>query len=86
MSIRRESSCVSCGLPCTSRCSYYGSEEIYLVCDKCGSDADKLYDVNGQELCIDCAIEECKDEIIKEYKSEFQELAEMYLSEVNYGD
>lgn len=88
MSIRTEEQCVSCGLPCTSTCMYYGKVDIYLTCDKCGCDTDKLYDVNGQELCVDCATEECKEEIIKEYKSEFQELAEMYLSdcEVTYGD
>ena len=88
MSIRRESQCVSCGLPCTSKCTYRGNYDTFLVCDKCGSDVEKLYDVNGEELCIECAAEVCKEEIIKEYSSEFQELAELYLSdcEASYGD
>lgn len=62
---RTETDCVNCGLPCVGYCAYKNSETIYLTCDKCGSDAERLYKVDYEELCRECAISECKDELVK---------------------
>lgn len=36
-----------------------------LYCDNCGDDVDKLYDVEGSELCEDCAIQDYLDSLDK---------------------
>lgn len=47
-----ESDCVSCGLPCLHEsCPHYKVTRYY--CDMCG-DESTLYELDGQELCIDC--------------------------------
>ena len=51
--IRLESDCVDCGLPCIYQsCPHY--QMVIYECDDCGHEVDKLYDYDGQELCIDC--------------------------------
>lgn len=53
--VKRESGCVSCGLPCLGRaCPHY--EEITLVCDKCGHSVDDLYEYDGGQVCEECLI------------------------------
>lgn len=47
--------CVSCGLPCDSRCSL--SHEAVAVCDRCGKE-EQLYQFEGQELCAECIAEQ----------------------------
>lgn len=48
--IRYESQCVSCGFPCR-----YGACPNYRVkileCDVCHEECEKLYVVDGDELC-----------------------------------
>ena len=76
--IKEESACVSCGLPCVPYCSCNGSE-LVCECDFCRTSTEDLYDVDGLEMCFDCAfdyykdiiVEECKDEIIAEYGEDF---------------
>lgn len=55
--ISERSDCVSCGLPCTSRCAYYGSYSTILTCDSCEDEVDDLYEVDGEQLCEECAKE-----------------------------
>lgn len=69
--VKREDACIHCGLPCVDYCTYKYSYCVEYVCDKCGSSEDKLYEVEGKQLCARCALEECADEIISEYASEF---------------
>lgn len=53
MSLRRESDCVSCGLPCSGRsCPHW--ERMYFECDKCGSE-DVICKIDGDDYCEDCA-------------------------------
>jgi hypothetical protein len=47
--------CVSCGLPCDSRCGL--SHEAVTVCDRCGKE-EQLYQFEGQELCAACIAEQ----------------------------
>ena len=54
MGKRIEDACVGCGLPCTTRCEYYGKKSAILVCDHCGCEPDELYKVDGEEVCEDC--------------------------------
>ena len=74
MGARYEDACIGCGLPCTAVCDYYGRTDVYLTCDKCGCDADKLYKVDDEELCRDCAIDTCHDDFIEYLKDESGEV------------
>lgn len=40
-----------------------GSYKV-LECDCCGESVDTLYEVNGDQLCRKCLLEETKDEFI----------------------
>ncbi len=54
--IRYENQCVDCGFPCRyEACRYYKVE--IPVCGECGEDADKLYRLDGEELCETCVLE-----------------------------
>ena len=61
MGVRYENRCVDCP-PETVRCSKpycrYWNVPIWF-CDnpKCGAENVTLYEVDGEELCLDCAIE-----------------------------
>ena len=53
--VKYENECVGCppemgciGSACPNR------NVKYLYCDKCGDDAEKLYVVDGKEICEDC--------------------------------
>ena len=50
-----ENECVECGKPCFSECPYKAVKHYY--CDHCGNETDKLYEFEGEELCLDCIIE-----------------------------
>lgn len=50
--VEYENECVDCGLPCYGdACPYRHVPHYY--CDECG-DEEKLYEFDGQELCIRC--------------------------------
>ena len=56
MAIRYENQCVDCGFPCRyEACRYY--KVAIPVCDECGEDVDKLYRLDGDELCETCVLE-----------------------------
>ena len=59
MMIRTENECVGCrdvGMPCMgSSCPNRNVKHLY--CDNCKGEADKLYDVDGDELCCDCLMD-----------------------------
>ena len=47
--------CVGCGLPCLGdNCIY--RNVISCTCDKCKKefDAEELYEVDGEDLCVNC--------------------------------
>lgn len=52
-----ESDCVDCGLPCLHKaCPHY--EVTRYICDNCKDDVYELYHFEGQELCVDCVLEQ----------------------------
>ena len=60
--VRTESGCVDCGLPCLhSACPNY----LVLVyeCDRCHDEVDELYEVDGEDLCLDCLRKEFRKEV-----------------------
>lgn len=51
-----ENNCVDCGLPCLGdTCPHKYTAHLY--CDRCNDDVDKLYKVNDEELCSECALD-----------------------------
>ena len=34
-------------------CPYYGKYAV-LICDECGEETDKLFQYDGNEICLDC--------------------------------
>ena len=63
--IKYENDCVSCALPCTGfRCPNFCVPHYY--CDKCGMEAENLFQYDNEELCQDCLLE-----IIPVVNSEF---------------
>ena len=53
---RFENQCVDCGLPCLgSSCPNRNVRVLY--CDNCEGETDKLYVLNGDELCEECLLE-----------------------------
>lgn len=60
MSVRRESDCVDCGLPCFGRsCPHW--ERVYFECDSCGNE-DAIYHIDDGDYCEDCAIKLMNEE------------------------
>lgn len=56
MAIIYENQCVDCGFPCRYEvCRYY--KVRVLECDNCHDEADKLYRLDGMELCESCVLE-----------------------------
>lgn len=55
--IRKENDCYGC--PECKNCGRDKDYEYeYLECDKCKHEAEKLYVLDGQELCKDCLFDE----------------------------
>lgn len=55
--VRYENECVSCGLPCLGNmCPNRNVKRLY--CDKCGDEAETLYEYDGMELCENCVLSE----------------------------
>lgn len=55
----RDNFCVGCPQGCIN-CGRNKDVRVldYLQCDKCGSEANELYDVYGEQLCDDCALKQ----------------------------
>ena len=56
--IKYENECVGCptelgcmGNACPNR------NVPHLYCDKCGDDVERLYEYNGEELCVECLLD-----------------------------
>ena len=56
--IKYENECVGCptelgcmGNACPNR------DVPLLCCDKCGDDVERLYEYNGEELCVECLLD-----------------------------
>lgn len=57
MGVRIENHCCDCkgaGLPCRPNCTRKHVEVWF--CDECDDTNVDLYDVDGRELCADCAL------------------------------
>ena len=51
-----ENHCCDCavpGYPCLGRSCPLVNVEVHY-CDHCGEEIDKIYDVDGEELCEEC--------------------------------
>lgn len=51
-----QNDCVDCPQGCIDCGRKHALYIDSLECDYCGDDADKLYIVDGQQLCSDCAL------------------------------
>lgn len=52
--ITYESDCVGCALHCLGNgCSHYNEVKV-LICDHCGDEADRLYQVDDKQVCEYC--------------------------------
>jgi hypothetical protein len=56
--IKYENDCVGCpdGMPCLGN-SCPNRRVPHLYCDKCGEEAEKLYDLDGENLCEECVLD-----------------------------
>ena len=69
--IKYEDECVGCDLHCIGRaCPYQNVRHLY--CDHCGDEVDRLYLVDGDEVCADCAERLYNDESITESLEEIR--------------
>ena len=60
--VKTESGCVDCGLPCIGiSCPYF--RVLVLRCDRCHSEVDELYEVDGEDLCEDCLKKEFRKDV-----------------------
>lgn len=57
--IKEESFCVDCGLPCLGE-SCPNKHVKVRYCDRCQS-SDAVYEMNGEDLCSDCAADAIKE-------------------------
>ena len=57
--IKYQNDCRGCAVPAYpclgDSCPLRHSRHLY--CDKCGDDVEKLYYLNGEELCKNCVLE-----------------------------
>lgn len=57
--IKYQNDCCGCAVPAYpclgDSCPLRHSRHLY--CDKCGDDVEKLYYLNGEELCKNCVLE-----------------------------
>lgn len=55
MAIIYENQCVDCGFPCRYEdCRHF--KVRVLECDNCHDEVDKLYQLDGMELCESCVL------------------------------
>ena len=60
--VKTESGCVDCGLPCNGvACPNY--RVLVFECDLCHDEVDELYEVDGEDLCLDCLKKEFRKEV-----------------------
>ena len=60
--VRIENGCVGCGLPCLGgSCPNY--RIVVLECDRCHDEVEELFDVDGEDLCLDCLKNEFRKEV-----------------------
>lgn len=52
-----EDGCVDCGRPCYGRICPHRRTKV-LLCDCCEAEVERLYIVDGEQLCFDCAVDE----------------------------
>lgn len=53
-----ENQCVDCGLPCIGDSCPHANAVVYY-CDNCGEYAD--YEIDGEDLCKECAERRLRD-------------------------
>lgn len=67
----RENDCVGCPQGCI-HCGRDGY--IVIVCDKCGqNDEQKIYRVQGKDMCLSCLLEEYQGDFIADMWGEICE-------------
>lgn len=56
--IEKQNDCVGCPQGCVN-CGRNNDYDVLddLICDECGESADKLYVVDGKQLCANCVLE-----------------------------
>jgi hypothetical protein len=54
-----ENQCVNCGWPCLGSSCPHRNVRV-LNCDDCGQAVDKLYVLNGDEICEQCLLKGLK--------------------------
>ena len=56
--IKYENECVGCSseLGCMEN-ACPNRNVPHLYCDKCGDDVERLYEYNGEELCVECLLD-----------------------------
>lgn len=62
--IKYENRCCGCavpGYPCMGSSCPLRRVPVYY-CDKCGREIDEVHEVDGEELCEDCAEERNEDD------------------------
>lgn len=63
--IRYEDECVDCAMYCLgSSCPKRHVKHLY--CDKCGADVEKLFVLDGVQLCEECLHEELEEVTLDE--------------------
>lgn len=55
--VKYENDCVGCPAErlCLDSCPYRKLPHLY--CDKCGEEAEKLYNLDGENLCEECVLD-----------------------------
>lgn len=51
--------CATGAYPCIGKYCPLQNQKVY-ICDKCKEEVDELYELDGQQLCIDCIKETLK--------------------------
>ena len=77
--IKKTSNCVNCpqNIGCIgSSCPYF--ENYELICDKCNTAVDELYEVDNAELCEDC--------LRKEFNKITYDNLEEYIERESFSD
>ena len=51
-----EDRCCDCAVP-GYPCGFCGLRRVKTIeCDRCGTEADRLFEVKGKQVCLDCAL------------------------------
>ena len=60
--VKTVSGCVDCGLPCIGG-ACPNNRVLILECDQCHDEVEELYEVAGEDLCLDCLKKEFRKEV-----------------------